>query len=451
MHVAPRARPASNGMKWTPFQMVILGVFIVAIMGGVAVFALFGGLSGGKSVGQVTIWGTVDRSIMESVLSDLIQEDDAFQTVDYEEKDPKTYNAELIEALASNKAPELFMLAESDILSFQDKISVIPYSEISEREFRDTFVNESDLFLSPGGIVGMPYMIDPLVMYYNRDLFAGAGIATYPRTWADVQAVVPKMTTLDTKSDVRRSAVALGTFDNISHAKEILSALLMQVGDPISKVTEDGQLESTLGNTVQGAVENPAESALRFYTSFSNPTQSVYSWNRALPDSFNVFAAGDLGVYFGLASEYAQLVARNPNLAFDVSVLPQTESSRTSITYGRMVALAIPQNAKNYYGASLIAQKMTSNSGIASISSRTGLPPVRRDLLSALDAQDSIEQTVFAESALISRSWFDPNPQATRVLFKTMIDSVVSGRARLGEAVSEASAELSALFARFNQ
>lgn len=433
-------------MKWTPFQLAILGTFIFFIIGGIAVFAIFGGLGKNASVGEVVIWGTVDRRVMEPLLVDLTGADTSFQNVSYIEKKPETYQTELIEAFASGKAPDLFMLTDSSIVFFKDKVFPISYSTVSQRSFNDSFIDEGGLFLSPAGIIGLPLFVDPLVMYWNKDLFAGAGFATYPRAWSELATIAPKMTALDTTSNVKRSAVALGSYDNIRYAKEILSALFMQVGDPIVSTDIEGNLTSVLGKGKDAGVENPAQSALRFYSSFSNSTQSTYSWNRALPNSFNVFAAGDLGIYFGLASDYIPLRTRNPNLAFDVALLPQTGAAKAPLTYGRMTALAIPLGAPNRNGALIIIQKITSAAAESGLSSKLGLPAARRDVLS--EVPDNSANSVFAQSALIARGWLDPNPAASGGIFKTMIESVISGKDQLGEAVAEASDALNEVFAK---
>lgn len=432
---------------WNGFQIAVVGVFAFLLMAGMAVFALYAGRSG-QEAGEVTIWGTVDSNIMDALFVELVAIDDAFQNVDYVEKEEATYRQELTEAIARGAAPDLAMLDETDVIEFSGKVQTIPYAQISQRTYLDSYIDEAELFLATDGVLGMPLLIDPLVMYWNRDLFAGAGLASYPKTWTELQAIAPRMTSLDGASNVRRSAVALGTYDNVTHAREIISALLLQAGDEIVTYDQDGVLQPVFGENRAGSVENPAEAVLRFYTNFANPTQAAYSWNRALPTSFNAFAAGDVGVYFGFASEYKTLTERNPNLALGVATLPQTSASRAPLTYGRMSILAVPRGAANPVGGMIIAERMTSQVAIAIISAKTGLPGVRRDVLA--DTPESSAGSVFAQSALIARAWHDPSPQETRAIVKTMIESVISGRERLGDAVRTASLAFAEIFARLN-
>jgi len=426
------------------FQIIALGVSAALILIGVGVFASFGGVLGGGSTGSVVIWGTLDSTTMQEVLTTLRSSDEAFQDVSYVEKGAANYDAELVNAMAAGIGPDLFLVSSDKLHSFSDKIITIPYRLVSQTTFLNAFVDESELFLTSQGELALPFLIDPLVMYWNRDLFASAGLSQPPRYWNELLAIAPKITSLD-RSDVTKSAVALGTWSNVAHAKEILSTLFMQAGDRIVARGADGALVPTLGS-VSGGGSADAPSALRFYTDFANPTKTTYSWNRGLPVSTNAFAAGDAAIYFGFVSEYGALAARNPNLRFAVAQVPQVEGSLSLATFGRMTGLAIPRTARNIEGASIVAEKLVSEEAITLIAQATGLPPVRRDV--SFDTSADANAALFAQAALIARGWLDPNPTVTNEVFKTMIESVISGAAEPAGAVSNASQALRQLVGR---
>jgi ABC-type glycerol-3-phosphate transport system substrate-binding protein len=202
-------------------------------------------------------------------------------------------------------------------------------------------------------------------------------------------------------------------------------------------------LVPVFGQTPQDSQNNPAESALRFYTEFANPGKSNYSWNRSLPRSDEAFVGGRLAVYFGFASEARSIGERNPNLRFGVAVMPQLQGTGARSTYGKLSALAIPKSARNIAGAAVVAQKLTSAEAAKTLSAYTGLPSARRDV--TLDTSTSATAEVFVQSALISRGWVDPSPRETDLVFKTMIESVISGSLEPATAVSEAAQEFSRL------
>ncbi len=428
------------------FQIVVLGIFSSLILIGVGVFAAFGGVFSGGNIGAVVIWGTVDSQTMEGVIGELRTGDNSFEKVTYVHKDQATYSAELVNAMANGTGPDLFLVAGKDLHSFSDKIITIPYSVIPQGSFLASYVDEGHLFLNSEGALALPFTIDPIVMYWNRDLLASSGVATPPRFWNDFFTLAPKITSLDARSTVKKSAVALGEWRNIPNAKAVLAALFMQAGDTIVGTDQSGNTAVVFGSTPEGSSANPAESALRFYTEFANPTKTSYSWNRSLPRADNVFVAGDLAVYFGFASEYNTLRARNPNLRFGVGLLPQIEGNATRVTYGDMSGFAVTRTARNVQGALAIAQKLSGQKGAALIAGALSLPPVRRDV--PVDTNANAAAGVFVESALIARGWLDLSPADTNVLFQTMIESVVSGKATTAGAVSEGAQALQLLLHR---
>ena len=424
------------------FQLAVISIFVAFIVIGVGAFAMFGGVFGGGGVGVVTVWGTMPQETGDYLLDSLRSADKSLQDVSYVEKGAGSYESTLLNAMASGAAPDLFLVTQEQLGAFSDKIITIPYGTVSQSQFTSAFVDQGQLFLTPQGSLALPFMIDPLVMYWNRDLFGSAGIASAPVYWNDFLTLAPKMYSANSSQNITRSAVALGAWSNIAHAKEILSTLFMQAGEPITGRNAQGALMPVFGNTPSNTSGNPAESALRFFTEFGNPSKTTYSWNRSLPRSDEAFIAGKLGVYFGFASEYRTLSERNPNLRFAVALMPQLQAGNKS-TYGRLTALAIPRAARNVAGAAAVAQKLSGAPAAAVLAVYTGLPSARRGV--ALDTSASTVSDVFAQSALIARGWVDPSQSETDQVFKTMIESVVSGGSEPSGAVSEAAQEFARL------
>lgn len=417
----------------------MFGVFAAI---GFALFAGLGSFFGGDKISQVMIWGTVSENVISPVLNELEDSFKGFAVVSYEEKDARSYEETFVNALASGVGPDLLLLPHTLLAKHEDKIITIPYESYGERAFRETFIEEGELFLLPEGVAGVPFLIDPLVMYWNRNIFSSAGVVNPPAFWDELFTLSSDITKRDEGTNIIRSTVALGEFININHAKEIISALIIQAGNPI--VVRNGDRLSSVLNRRNESTSLPSESALRFYTEFSNPVKSVYSWNRSLPLDRRAFIAEDLALYFGFASELLELRQANPNLNFDVAPLPQSRESRFKKTFGNMTAFVILRSAQNPDAAFSVAAVLAGNTALAQVSDLTGLPPVRRDLL-AQKPVDAFE-VIFYDSALMSRAWLDPDSEETDRIFKDMIEGVTSGRFRLSNAVSRAQDELEILF-----
>jgi ABC-type glycerol-3-phosphate transport system substrate-binding protein len=431
-------------MKMSNFQLISLVLFGFFTLLGIGVFSAFGGLLGGSSVGPVTMWGTLDGNTINTMLGTLRSSDKTFAAVKYVQKDPATYTTDLVNAMASGQGPDLFMVSQDQVSSFANKITPVPYASMSQAQFAGSFIDEGQIFLSANGALALPFTVDPLVMYWNKDLFAGAGLAQPPKYWSDFLTIAPKLTSLDASQNVQQSAVALGTYKNIDHAKAILSALFMQAGDPIVSRDSTGQLIPVFGAMPANAAANPAESALRFYTEFANPGKTTYSWNNALPLASTAFVNGNVGAYFGFASEYAGIAARNPNLSFSVATLPQLEGNTTHLTFGQITGVAISRTAANPTGALQVAEHVTDQATISILAQQLPLPPVRRDV--QLDTSSNAASQVFAQSALISRAWLDPNPVGTNTVFQNMVNEVLSGAQEPASAVAEGSQALAHVF-----
>lgn len=433
------------------FQIVIISVFVVLIVLGFLAFSDKLPLpSGNKDVsyGAVTMWGTIPAATMQKLIGDVVSRDQRV-SIRYTEKKADTLNSDFVEALASGDGPDLVLVSQDNILKTLDKLSIIPYTAMTEGSFRTSFLPEGQMFLRPDGIIALPFTIDPLVMYWNRDLFTNALVVAPPSLWTQFYNLVPKITVRDTNKNIVHSLVSFGEYANVTHAKEVLSLLLMQAGSSIVN-TQNGALTAALVVANTSGLENPVMSAVRFYTEFSNSSKDAYSWNPSLPDSRTMFEQGNLALYFGYASEYQAIQQKNPHLNFDVTLVPQADQSPTKITFGKMQGLAVVKASKNPQGALYAAILLSSKDVIAPLTALTGLPPVRNDLIVARPT-DNAAHGVFYDSAIISRAWYDPSPSETNTIFATMLDSITSGRIMISEALTVAQGGMGRLLQRYVQ
>ncbi len=421
--------------KTNTFQLITVIIFGAFAVIGVIMFAVQKGSSADEY--SVEIWGTYEQPVIQNLIADNFEVNDPVQ-VTYKEVEEAVFDATLVEALAEGVGPDAIILRDDSILRHEAKIFTIPYESFSERSFKDRFVGGAEIFLKDDGVVGVPFTVDPMVMYWNRSIFGNARVVEPPKYWDELSQIVPKITDADFSGNILRPSVALGEFSNITNAKDIISAILMQAGTPIVQRIE-GEPTNVLEIKFNSELA-PAETALRFYTEFADPVKSVYSWNRSMPNSRDAFISGDLGIYFGFANEVFSIRKTNPNLDFDVALFPQIRDTSTEITNAHFFAFTVMKSSKNI-GATITAiGKLSSDKALQYMIESTGLPPVSRGLLreSPTDAYLS----VFYNSALISRSWLDPDKVATGKIFEAMIEDVTSGRLRISSAITRASKSL---------
>jgi len=421
------------------FQIILIAFFAVFIVLGVMAFSLYRG-SRNENI-AVIVWGDISSQDFNLLLNTAAINQDRMFNVSYVEKSSETIDAEFTEALAQGVGPDLIILTQDKLWKNKAKLLPISYSKISERDFRATFIEEGELFLGETGISALPLSLDPLVLYYNRDLLSAAGQAQQMRYWDEIYAAATNLSKRDAAGNLVSSVMALGEARNIPHAKDILSLLLLQAGTPITGFINK-ELRSRMSDNFDLLV-SPGETALDFYTQFSNPAKVYYSWNRSLIDAQTHFTSGDSAYYLGFASELRVLKNKNPILNFGVSTVPQSRVSGKTITFGRLRAVAIPRGSPNPDKALTLATKLISKETALALSKILALPPARRDLLSVRPT-DAIFP-VFYDAALQSKGWLDPDIMATDTIIREAIESVTSGRARTVEAINKANQEMEAL------
>ncbi|MDP2651173.1 MAG: hypothetical protein Q8O98_01130, partial [bacterium] len=123
------------------FQTILLVVFGAFILIAVMIFSFSRGSSGTAST--VTIWGDIPASDWNtfSIAAGLTQAKDV--SIFYEEK--KDLIRDFTEALAEERGPDLIILSQAELWQERNRLLVIPYSSISERDFKSTFVEAGEL------------------------------------------------------------------------------------------------------------------------------------------------------------------------------------------------------------------------------------------------------------------------------------------------------------------
>ncbi len=423
------------------FKIILTSIFAVCLVGAILIFAL----SKSSTVGNANllVWGTLKPDAFDALYKNSSIASNKQVVVRYIEKDPTTFDTDFVEALADGHGPDIVLLREDLVYKNRNRLFPIPYKNYSERTFKSTFIQEGEMFLTPDGVLSFPLVVDPLVMYWNRDLFSNNLVSLPPKYWDEVYTLLSKFTKRDKASSILQSTIALGEWNNVLHAKEILSMLFMQAGTPITLRGTQGEVRDVLNESFDYPVQ-PSQAGLNFYTQFSNPTSPYYSWNRSLPNSLNFFLSGNLATYIGFASEIFSIQQKNPNLNFDVVSVPQAKGTQKKIVFAHMYGLSIVKQSQQVSSAFLAVSALTEPTAIQALETVVNLPPSRRDLL-ANKPTDAF-RSVFYDSALISSAWIDPDTQATSNIFREMIESVTSGRARVTEALTNAGTALNNLF-----
>lgn len=409
---------------------------------------------------KLEVWGVFDDSdTYKKMFAEYRSMNPYVKEINYRKLNVDTYKQDLLDALASGKGPDIFMIRNSWVPSFQDKIVTAPTTFADERSFREAFVDVvADDFLGPQNqVYGVPLSVDSLALYYNKDIFTAAGILAPPSTWEEFTDDVMKLTSVDGFGTVNQSGAAIGTAYNINRSTDILAAMMLQAGVPLHSDDNQG---------VNFRVGTPA---INFYTQFADTRSPSYTWNSDQHYSIDAFFEGKTAMMINYSWQYATLKHKNAKLNIGLAPLPQfaqgskanyanywgyavaknkdfgddvadkatAEKVRLHESWQLLKYMTMPNNgAFTFQNALTGAAKETplTNDPSKDYMLQTGKPAARRDLTEA--TRRDLILGPFAEGNIIAKNWKQTNPEAVESIFAEMIDSVNRGSSTIANAVT---------------
>jgi len=378
--------------------------------------------------------------------------------VEYVKKDFKTYERELVDALASGEGPDVFMIHNSWLPKHQSKLAFAPAELLTplvvQKNFPDVVTTD---FVRDGKIYALPLSIDTLALFYDKDVFNGSFISAPPQTWSKLQEVATRLTKRDELGNIIQSGVALGGSDrSVDKASHILALLMMQKG--ATMVRQSGKnYEPVLSSNTSS--ENSAVDALKFYLQFSDPQSPFYTWDTGQHYSIDAFSynpsvknkvAMILSYWYQIAVMKGDEAkkGKNPNLNFGVSQMPQQDDVNESqyATYADYWGYAVAKSSKDPQSAWRFVQFLTSKASAQQYLTATKRPPALRSLIASY--QDDPILSVFANQILIAKSWIQPGASDVNPLFSQAIEQVYRGQLSPEEAISALREQMRELFSR---
>lgn len=407
---------------------ILLGLGVFAALFSVLIFSgkLPIGNKDQEAKGEVTLWGTLPETAMNTVIQQFNPKAQEYRVV-YTEVSASQFSQRLVEALANGTGPDLIIAPHQLILANSSRLYPFPLASFSEKSYKDMYIDGASLFFTPEGAIALPVSIDPLVLFYNRTLFSKHGVINPPEYWDEVVNSSPQLTVADGRGGFAESAIALGA-PNVPYAKDIMMATVNQLGQAavLRQYRDDGAMLLTVTANMPVVEEGevyPLATAARFFTQFSDPTKASYTWSQFAPKADDQFVAEKLAMYIGHASELKTLRARNPKADFEMSYLPQTRGYNTFVTGGQMYGIATLRSTKNPVTA-LTVESQFAGAGVSpAIASLMGAVPALRSYAGTQGIPD-----VIARSMLIARPWYDSFPVESVNLMGTMFSDIISGR-----------------------
>lgn len=415
-------------------QIIIIGaavfvalIFILVFLGYLPGWRPPVNKNGQKEI-TLSFWGVEDQNAVRELI-DSYSAINPNARISYQQFDENNYERSLVNALASGKGPDIFMVHNSWLPKHWDKISPFPDTNLSLADLSDQFatVAEQD-FVSNGRIYALPLYIDTLAFIYNKNFFDAKGVAIVPKTWNDFQYLVPRLREISQDKKIIRAAAAIGgSQKSVNNAGDLLSLIMKQFGAAMFDERAQRANFSRSGG----------QEAFDFYLQFANPNSQYYAWNDNLRYSLDGFADETVGAIFNYSSVIPLIKEKNPFINLAVSEMLQLADAKQPVNYADYWGLSVSNQSRNPEIAGHFIQTVVQNPEIAEkYIQAVKRPPALRILIQKY-LNDSYFG-VFSRQALTARSWRRPDNAAVRRIFSDMIEAVLSGRISSTAAMDEA-------------
>ena len=299
---------------------------------------------GGKTTntGVLEYWGLWEPS---SVMQPLIDEFEAMNPgveIKYSQTTFSNYESRLFTRLeqssnSTEPAPDIFRIHNTWLPKYYKYLTPLPASIMSPSEYTTKFYPTAaeDFIGKDGNIYAIPWEIDGLVVFYNKQLLSAQGFQTPPKDWDSFLELAQALTKRDASGRITQAGVALGTSKNIKHAAEILSFLMLQEGMEIINETKTSvSLNTPLGIKV-----------FQTYTNLAMGDTAI--WSSSLPTDLEMFFSGKLAMMIAPSWRAFDIIEASPTIEFDTAPLPQLKANEKDIYYSTYWGDAVSKTSAN--------------------------------------------------------------------------------------------------------
>ena len=408
------------------------------------------GGSGSQIIGDpssITMWVVVDSPSDYRSVIELYNQKYPNIRVTVKKFRLEDYEDELVNAIAEDRGPDVFMVHNTWIRKYLSKIDPLPpqitlpqaistgaikkeivirqttTNTISALDVKNKFVDVvADDVIINNEIFSLPLYVDTLALYYNRSLLNSAGIAQPPVFWDQFLTASSQLTKISADNVILQAGSSLGTSNNVENAADLLTLLMIQNG---TKMTTDSKTAATFHTAPpEDRNANPSAEALRFYTDFALPQTTAYTWNKDKQNNLEAFTNGELAFFLGYAYHLPLIKSQTlGKLNFSVAPILQIQG-RPPANIASYWTPVVSKKAKSRDAAWSLLQHMASTAVVPEYLKEVKKPTA---LLSLIDAEKTdADLFAFSGQALNAQNWYyGVNPKAAKNAFNQMITDAV--------------------------
>lgn len=385
--------------------------------------------------GTLLVWGIDSSQVISSSVIASYQALFPNVSVTYRSFSERNYESQLINALASGRGPDIFMVHSSWIPKHKNKMLPLDQAQYPISSLRNDFpeVVAKD-FHSETRTYALPLYVDTLTLFYNRDIFNNEGIVNAPSSWEELNRIIPRLLKKNQSGRIVQGAIALGSSQtNIYNAPDIISLFMLQ-----------DEVEMTAQDKTKASFALKGEQSLRRYLSYANPVSENYSWNEEMRSSSDAFASEDLVMLIDYSGQESFLRQKNPFVNLSIAPLPQHQNSQRAVNYASYWGFAVANTSSNQSLAwNFIGNTTLNQEAMRSYSNATNRPPALLSLIAELTANPN--KSFLARQTLTAQSWYIIDKSFVDQSFSNMVGSVLRAQADPRTAIIKSEEEISQL------
>lgn len=291
----------------------------------------------------------------------------------------------LLPALSSGKGPDIVAMPAERLPVYADKGA---FAELDDL-YKDPNSNldklvpaAADMETVNGHKYGVPSGFVPLAMFYNKDLFAKAGITAPPATWNEWIAAAKKLT-VDANGDGTPEQFGLGLPDHATVANGVWPSLFYGNGGDIVKD----------GKAVVDSPEN-AETLKTWVDAIRNDKISPSGLDGIAGDK--LFSSGKAAMYLG--GPWMSSIAKENNIDYGIAAVPAGPKEQAASAIGVSMAITNQKDDSKAAAARKFFSYFLQKEQATAWSLGSGWPPLRSDIPAADVAANPVVEALTKQS-----------------------------------------------------
>lgn len=418
----------------------------------------------------VRVWRTnQSKDAFASVIKSFEKDYPSADVTYREAKLDTTYELDSLKSMAARTGPDVWSIPNDWLGDHLTRIQPLPANYFFPRDNKGKRATtgpspvESIKELYPAGVVeylvgtdtetvyGLPTNVDTLKLYFNQSVVDAALsefrevvgrrseeytpvqqlLSNPPATWQDL-VEQSRYITKTNGNEVIRSAIALGTADNIPTSQEIVQLLMMQNGANLISVDRLNATFHLRDTTASGTEVRPGTLALEFFTSFAIPGMETYSWNPSMPDMIDAFGQGKVAMIIGFSDVEQQLKTKYPKTRFRIAPVPQKSATEAPVNLIRFSTDTVTKTAANTNAGFAFLSRSTSQAAAVTLA---GQAQLYSPYLATLERRAS---DPFVKQILTGKAVYKKSRLQYDAAFRQMIVDVTQNDVPAEEAIVQA-------------